>query len=134
VVRRLICGSVFVAVALAVIPSSGSAVVLEQSLNPPSWAKSNRHCAKNLSTAQMPSGVVGYIGYNVYELDIKQYVGVNCATAKELALQDWEHARSAQGFHWKYVKAWRSTSGGSGYIGDFVGTKGHARIEYLAGH
>jgi hypothetical protein len=82
----------------------------------------------------MPSGIAGYIGYNVYDLEIKHYAGVSCSTAKSLALQDWEHAHSTEGFQWKYVRAWRTNSGGSAYVGDFMGTKGSSRIEYLAIH
>jgi hypothetical protein len=78
--------------------------------------------------------VVGYLGYNVSLLKIVQHRDVSCASAKRLALQDWMSGSAGESIAWRYTRAWRTSSGGSAYIGEFVGTAGHTRVEYLAVH
>jgi hypothetical protein len=109
-------------------------VTLERSLEPPPWASRTSHCVRSLTSPARPSGVVGYIGYNVYTLKIVRRSGETCANAKNLAYSDWLRGSHAHGLRWRYVRAWRSTSGGSAYIGDFVGASAGHMVEYLAIH
>jgi hypothetical protein len=107
---------------------------IQESPNPPAWARSSSSCAVELTTAANPSGVVGYIGYNVSVLSIVSRHHVSCAVAKKLAREEWVDGPLTRPLRWRYVKAWRSTAGGSAYIGDFVGTHGTKRVEFHAVH
>jgi len=106
---------------------------IQQGPNPPSWARSSSHCRVDLLSAQTPSGVVGYIGYNVSELVISAHRGVSCARAKGYARANWKSGTQAGGLSWRYVRAWRS-SAGSAYVGEFAGSDGQSRLAYLAVH
>jgi hypothetical protein len=104
---------------------------LQRGPNPPAWTKADTGCAVELSDASHPSGVVGYIGYNVYVLAIVARRHASCHEAKRLARAEWEHGPLSRPLRWHYRRAWRSTSG-SAYVGDFVGSHGARRIEFFA--
>jgi hypothetical protein len=87
----------------------------------------------SLFSLQHPSGLVGYLGYNVTLLEIVRHRKVSCATAKALARQDWTSGPAGQSLVWRYVRAWRSNAG-SAYVGDFVGSRGGRLVEYCAVH
>jgi hypothetical protein len=106
---------------------------VQESPNPPAWTRSSSSCDVELADAESPSGVVGYIGYNVSILSIVGRRNVTCAEAKELARAEWVNGPLRRPLRWRYVRAWRSTSG-SAYVGDFVGTKGAKMVEFLAVH
>jgi hypothetical protein len=93
----------------------------------------NSDCGVELTDATHLSGVVGYIGYNVYGLAIVVHRHVSCPEAKRLARAEWVHGALRRPLRWRYRRAWRSTSG-SAYVGDFIGTHGARRIEFFASH
>jgi hypothetical protein len=106
---------------------------VQRSPNPPAWTKASSDCGVDLTDVTHPSGVVGYIGYNVYDLAIVEHRHVSCREAKRLARAEWVHGPLRRPLSWHYRRAWRSTSG-SAYVGDFVGTHGRRRVEFFAGH
>jgi hypothetical protein len=106
---------------------------IQTSPNPPGWAQRSSSCAVELADAENPSGVVGYIGYNVSVLSIVGRRHVSCAAAKKLAREEWVDGPLGRPLRWRYAKAWRSTAG-SAYVGDFVGTHGAKRVEFFAVH
>ncbi len=106
---------------------------VQASPNPPAWTKAKSDCVVGLSDADHISGVVGYIGYNVYDLSIVGHRHVSCPEGKRLARAEWVHGPLRRPLCWRYRRAWRSTSG-SAYVGDFVGTHGARRIEFFALH
>jgi hypothetical protein len=106
---------------------------VQESPDPPSWTQRSSSCDVDLTDAENPSGVVGYIGYNVSGLSIVGRGHVSCSDAKGLARQEWVSGPLRRPLRWRYVKAWRSTAG-SAYVGDFVGTHGAKRIEFFAIH
>jgi hypothetical protein len=140
--RLQIAATVVVALAgLAWLMVQGSAMADEvqplrptqESPAPPAWAQRTSNCAVELAGAETPSGVVGYIGYNVSVLSIISHRHVICAKAKKLAREEWVDGPLRRPLRWRYVRAWRSTAG-SAYIGDFVGTHGARRVEFYAVH
>lgn len=64
---------------------------VQESPNPPAWTKANSDCDVELTDASHPSGVVGYIGYNIYGLAIVVHRHVSCPEAKRLARAEWVH-------------------------------------------
>jgi hypothetical protein len=107
---------------------------IEQSANPPQWVRRRSGCVLDLTSPQDPSGIAGYLGYNVSELRIVTHAGTSCDTAKQLAYSDWLHGPRGQPLRWRYMREWRTTSGGSAYVGDFVGKSGGRQVEYYAIH
>jgi hypothetical protein len=106
---------------------------IETSPDPPAWAQRTSSCVVELADAENPSGVVGYIGYNVTLLLIVDRRHVSCRRAKRYARSEWVHGPAGQPLGWRYVKAWRSTAG-SAYVGDFKGRRGKRAVEYFAVH
>jgi hypothetical protein len=106
---------------------------VQESPNPPAWTQRTSSCDVDLADAENPSGVVGYIGYNVSVLSIVGRRHVSCSAAKRVAREEWVGGPLRRPLRWRYVKAWRSTAG-SAYVGDFVGTHGAKRVEFLAVH
>lgn len=136
--RRIFLLTTTVLTVAALVCSVAAAEVAPQtpvqtSPNPPAWTKAKSDCVVELSDATHPSGVVGYIGYNVYDLSIVVHQNVSCREAKRLARAEWVNGPLRRPLRWRYKRAWRSTSG-SAYIGDFVGTHGARRIEFFALH
>jgi hypothetical protein len=134
--RRLLALSVSLVVAAATGAAAASTAPeqpLQQSPNPPSWTKTSTHCVVDLQDASHPSGVVGYIGYNVSLLLIVDRRHIPCPRAKRYARAEWVHGPAGQPLFWRYVRAWRSTAG-SAYVGDFKGRHGKKLVEYLAVH
>jgi hypothetical protein len=116
------------------VAGTAEATRVYRSLDLPKWASSLSHCRVDLSGPQHPSGVAGYTGYNVYLLVIKHRRHVSCRHAKRLALAHWKHGPHGRSLTWRFPRAWSTTSGGSAWVGDFVGKRGGTRVEYLAVH
>lgn len=106
---------------------------LQRSPRPPAWTDTRTSCVADLADASHPSGLVGYIGYNVTLLLIVDRRHVSCRRAKRYARAEWVHGPAGQPLDWRYVKAWRS-SAGSAYVGDFKGRRGRKAVEYFAVH
>ena len=136
--RRIKIGCAFVALALsfgAILGSTvaGARVRFRRSPHPPQWAYAEPQCVLHLVSGAHPTGVRGYFGYSAYVLDVVRHRGLTCARAEQLAYRDWTNGPHREPLRWRYLRAWRSTSG-SGYIGDFAGRKKLLRVEYLAVH
>jgi hypothetical protein len=104
--------------------------------SPPPWASRKAVCPRvNFVTSETPSGQAGEAGggYNVYFLTIVGRRGVSCAAARRLARRAWITGQAAP-LRWRMRRQWRTTSGGSAWIGDFVGSATGKRVEYLAIH
>jgi hypothetical protein len=104
--------------------------------NPPAWAGRRPVCLRvNFMTDATPSGMAGEAGggYNVYWLSIVGRKGVSCSTARRLARKAWITGK-ARPLHWRKRRQWRTSSGGSAWVGDFVGSAPGRRVEYLAVH
>lgn len=125
------------AAALLVCPVAAAEVEpqapVQKSPNPPAWTKANSDCMVDLADPAHPSGVVGYIGYNVSILSIVRHRHASCPEARRLARAEWVHGPLRRPLSWRYRRAWRSTSG-SAYVGDFIGTHGARRVEFFAVH
>jgi hypothetical protein len=106
---------------------------LQRSPDPPSWTRTATHCVADLTSARYPSGRVGYIGYNAYELLIVRRRHASCRRAKRFARTEWIAGPAVERMHWRYARGWQSTAG-SAYFGDFVGNGVRVQIEYLAVH
>lgn len=106
---------------------------LQQGPRPPGWTKTRTRCIADLANASHPSGVVGYLGYNVTLLAIVDRRHITCRRAKRYAHSEWVHGPADQPLGWRYVRAWRSRTG-SAYVGDFKGSRGKKAVEYFAVH
>jgi hypothetical protein len=58
---------------------------------------------------------------------------VSYTTARRLARRAWIDGQAAP-LTWRGRRAWATTSGGSAWIGDYVGSASGRRVEYLAIH
>jgi hypothetical protein len=131
--RGVIMRRIVVATSIAVVLGAGTAVGSD---DPPPWALRKAVCPRvNFMTADSPSGQVGEAGggYNVYYLVIVAHRGVSCARARTLARKAWITGE-APPLHWRMRRQWRTSAGGSAWVGDFVGTARGKRVEYLAVH
>lgn len=77
---------------LAVVAAAGAAASsttpeqgVQRNPGPPAWTKTSTRCVVDLQDASHPSGVVGYIGYNVSRLLIVARRHVPCPRAKRYA-------------------------------------------------
>ena len=135
--RRTTIGCLFLVLALLGLTlgslSASGAVRFRRSRRPPRWAYTEPLCVLHLASAAHPGGVRGYFGYSAYVLDVVRDRDLTCERAKRLAYRDWVNGPRRQPLRWRYLRAWRSTSG-QGYIGDFTGRKKRVQVEYLAVH
>lgn len=115
--------------------AADSATALQRSLYPPHWAGRPGVCAKVDFTRTIASGRSGPLagGYNVYWLVIVRRKGLSCKHARSLARRDWIHGHQRP-LHWRLRRSWATTSGGSAWVGDYVGRGGGRVVEYLAVH
>lgn len=121
---------------LALTAGPAGATDHQESLNSPDWADRRPVCKViDLVSDASPSGESGEAGggYNAYSLSVVARRGVTCARARRLAHRHWLHAR-AKPLRWHTRRTWNTTSGGSAWVGDYVGRRGHRRVEYLAVH
>jgi hypothetical protein len=80
---------------------------VQEGSSPPSWTQRNSSCDVELVDAKDPSGVVGYIGYNVSVLSIVRRRHISCRDAKSLARAGWVSGPLRRPLRRRYVKAWR---------------------------
>jgi len=133
--RHRSLASCCLALALAVaIATSVATAGVQRSADPPTWTKTRPVCQRISLTTQYPSGVSGPLagGYNAFSLVVVRKAGMGCDRARRFARRDWIDGHGPP-LHFRLRRAWRST-GGSAWVGDYVGRDKGRLVEYFAVH
>lgn len=125
--------AVLLLAAVSVGPSVEAAIAVERGEDPPAWAMRRSTCAVDF-TRTHSSEALGFNGYSAYVLVTVDRRGVSCSRARRLARRHWVQHPGSELLRWRSLRTWRTTSGGSAWVGNYRGQRKEQRVEYLAIH